>query len=77
MNVRVENGRLYADYCYEDQNDVGSVVLNVKTGELLEKHMNAFDTKYNGIYTFTKVVRFLREMIEYDKYLPEATLMWY
>jgi hypothetical protein len=76
-NVKVSDGRLYADYCYEDKTDIGHVVLDAKTGKLLEKRMNAEDTKYDGLYTFPKVIYFLREMIEHNDFPSESICMWY
>ena len=35
------------------------------------------EEQYDGIYTFAKVVRFLRRMIEPHRYPKKASYMWY
>jgi hypothetical protein len=76
-NVKVSNGRLYVDYRYEDDDDVGSVVMDVKTGEIVDVSFNSRDKKYDGGYTFSKVIQFMRKMIKYNKFPSEASWIWY
>ncbi len=76
-NVTKNAGKLSADYYYSDPTDRGHVVLDSETGKVLSKKYNREDIEYDGIYTFSKVVNFLRKMIYLNKFPSRATYMWY
>jgi hypothetical protein len=76
-NVTGEGGRLTARYYYRDPEDRGLVVLDGVTGEILYRRYNREEEQYDGIYTFAKVVRFLRRMIELNRCPQKASYMWY
>lgn len=76
-NVTREEGKLTAEYYYTDPEDRGLVILDDRTGEILYKKYNKEDEKYDGMYTFGKVVRYLRRMIELDRFPKKASYMWY
>ncbi len=76
-NVTGEGGSLTARYYYRDPEDRGLVVLDGVTGDILYRRYNRVDEQYDGIYTFAKVVRFLRRMIDLNRCPKKASYMWY
>lgn len=76
-NVTREEGSLTARYYYRDPEDRSLVVLDGVTGDILYRRYNRVDEQYDGIYTFAKVVRFLRRMIDLNRCPKKVSYMWY
>lgn len=77
INIKRENGVLSADYYYSDENDLGSLSINEKNGELIDFRYNNFDKEFDGSYLFHKVVRFIKQGVGSDKTPDKCTMIWY
>lgn len=76
-NVKRTGDIISANYQYSGEKDYGYIEYDVKLGKYVKVIYCESDAKYDGLYTFPKIMNLIKDMIKYDNYPETCHYYWY